>query len=273
MPKSIPVLCGSITVEPYAIGVRIHNAAYQSLGLDYTYVCFGVDDAEMAVQAMRTLGIRGMSVSMPYKQAVMPFLDQIDDAARCIGAVNTINNVDGSLTGYNTDYIGAVRALEESCTISGQELAILGAGGVARAIAYGAKLGGARITLFNRSRGRGLDLAKALGVSFGGSLEDFCADEFSILINATSAGFRAPSVNPAEGRLAPHLLVMDAVFIPVETKLIRDARALGCKTISGTRMLIHQACGQVELYTGCQQAPYKVMERALLEEIEKASPC
>jgi shikimate dehydrogenase len=166
-----------------------------------------------------------------------------------------------------------MRALEEICTVSGQELAILGAGGVARAIAYGAKRGGARITVFNRSRARGLALADALDVSFGGSLEDFRADAFSILINATSAGFRASNINPAEGRLAPHLLVMDAVFIPVETKLIRDARALGCKTISGTRMLIHQACGQVELYTGCQHAPYKIMERALLEEIEKTSRC
>ena len=271
MPKSIPVLCGSITVEPYSFGVKIHNAAYRSLGLDYTYVCFGVESAEMAVQAIRTLGIRGMSVSMPYKQAVMPFLDHIDEAARSIGAVNTINNLGGSLTGYNTDYIGAIRALKETTDISGRELAILGAGGVARAIAYGAKREGARITIFNRSRAGGMALAEALGVKFGGSLDDFRANDFSILINATSAGFRAPEVNPAECKLASHLVVMDVVFIPAETKLIRDAKALECKTVGGTRMLVHQACGQVELYTGCQQAPFRVMEQALLDEIEKTS--
>jgi shikimate dehydrogenase len=271
MPKSIPVLCASITVEPYSFGVKIHNAAYRYLGLDYTYVCFGVASAEMAVQAIRTLGIRGMSVSMPYKQAVMPFLDQIDEAALSIGAVNTINNLGGSLTGYNTDYIGAMRALKEATDISGQEVAILGAGGVARAIVYGAKREGAKITIFNRSRAAGIALTDALGVRFGGSLDDFRANEFSILINATSAGFRAPEVNPAEGKLAPHLVVMDVVFIPVDTKLIRDAGALGCKTVRGTRMLIHQASGQIELYTGCDRAPYQIMEQALLEEIGKTS--
>ena len=273
MPKSIPVLCGSITVEPYSFGVKIHNAAYRFLGLDYTYVCFGVGSAELAVQAIRTLGIRGMSVSMPYKQAVMPFLDQIDEAALSIGAVNTINNLGGSLTGYNTDYVGAIRALEETTDISGKELAILGAGGVARAIAYGAKREGAKVTIFNRSRARGTALADAFGLKFGGSVDDFRANDFSILLNATSAGFRAPEVNPAEGKLASHLVVMDVVFIPAATKLIREAKALGCKTVNGTRMLIHQACGQIELYTGCKRAPYQVMEQALLDEIEKTSRC
>jgi shikimate dehydrogenase len=271
MPKSIPVLCGSITMEPYSFGVKIHNAAYRALELDYTYVCFGVESAEKAVQAIRTLGIRGMSVSMPYKQAVMPFLDQIDEAAQSIGAVNTIDNLGGRLTGYNTDFIGAMRALAEATEIAGQDVAILGAGGVARAIAYGAKRAGAKITIFNRSQAAGIALADTLGVTFGGSLDDFRADDFSILINATSAGFRAPEVNPATDRLAPHLVVMDVVFIPAETKLIREARALGCKTVSGSRMLVHQACGQVELYTGGKQAPFLVMEQALLEEIDKAS--
>lgn len=267
MPKSIPVLCGSIMGEPFSLGVKIHNAAYQALGLDYTFVCFGVDNPELAVQAIRTLGIRGMNVSMPYKQAVMPFLDKIDEAARSIGAVNTINNHNGKLTGYNTDCIGAIRALEEKTNLNGRSLAILGAGGAARAIAFGAKWAGAKVTVFNRSPERGQALADEFGVSFGGSLDDFCADKFSILVNATSAGFRAPDLNPAEGKLSAHLLVMDVAFIPIETKLIRDAQALGCQTINGTRMLVHQACGQIELYTGCSEAPYAVMEQALLEEI------
>ena len=269
MRKSIPVLCGSITTQPYSIGVKMHNAAYRSLELDYTYTCFGVESAELAVQAIRTLGIRGMSVSMPYKQAVMPFLDHIDEAASCIGAVNTINNLDGMLTGYNTDYLGAIRAFEEQASFTGQRMAILGAGSVARAIVYGAKQRGANITIFNRSSERGQALSESLGVPFGGSLDYFRADEFSALINASSAGFRSPDISPVAGKLAAHLVVMDVVFIPVETRLIRDAQALGCKTINGTRMLIHQACGQVELYTGCDHAPFEAMELALLEEIEK----
>jgi len=271
MPKSIPVLCGSIMAEPFSLGVKIHNAAYRALGLDYTFVCFGVENPELAVQAIRTLGIRGMNVSMPYKQTVIPFLDQIDEAALRIGAVNTINNLDGTLTGYNTDYLGAIRALEEKTRLDGNSLAILGAGGAARAIVYGAQQAGARVTVFNRSQQRGKALCNDFGVNFGGTLDDFCADDFSILVNATSVGFRAPDVNPAAGKLAPHLLVMDVAFIPVETRLIRDAKDIGCVAVNGTRMLVHQACGQIELYTACKQAPYAVMEHALLEEIDKIS--
>ena len=188
MPKSIPTLCGSIMAEPFSLGVRIHTAAYRELGLDYTFVCFGVENPELAVQAIRTLGIRGMSVSMPYKSAVMPFLDELDPAARAIGAVNTIDNRNGRLTGYNTDFIGAVRALQEATDLNGQALAILGAGGAARAIAYGAQQAGAQVTLFNRSTERGRALAMDLGVNFGGSLRDFVATNFAILVNATSVG-------------------------------------------------------------------------------------
>lgn len=171
MPRSIPTLCGSITAEPFSLAVRIHTAAYQALDLDYTFVCFGVENPELAVQAIRTLGIRGMSVSMPYKAAVMPFLDEIDPAARAIGAVNTINNQNGRLIGYNSDFIGAVRALQEATDLNGQKLALLGAGGAARAVAYGAKQAGAQVTIFNRSAERGKALAQDLGVDFG----DRCA--------------------------------------------------------------------------------------------------
>ena len=268
MPKSIPTLCGSIMAEPFSLGVRIHTAAYRELGLDYTFVCFGVENPELAVQAIRTLGIRGMSVSMPYKSAVMPFLDALDPAARAIGAVNTIDNRNGRLTGYNTDFIGAVRALQEANDLTGQALAILGAGGAARAIAYGAQQAGAQVTLFNRSTERGQALAAELNVDFGGSLEDFRAARFSILVNATSVGFRAPDSNPLGQTLEPHLLVMDIAFIPVRTKLLRDAEKAGCRTIAGTRMLLHRACKQIELYTE-QQAPLAVMEKALLDEINR----
>ena len=145
--------------EPFSLSVKMHNAAYRALDLDYTFVCFGIQNPEMGVQAIRTLGIRGMSVSMPYKVTVMPFLDSIDQAALAIGAVNTINNISGRLTGYNTDYKGAVRALQESTSLSGKRLAILGAGGAARAVAYGSRKEGAEVVVFNRSPEPGNDLA------------------------------------------------------------------------------------------------------------------
>ncbi|QQE89267.1 shikimate dehydrogenase [Azotobacter chroococcum] len=268
MPHSIPTLCGSIMGEPFSLGEKIHNAAYQALGLDYTFVCFGVEDPRNAVQAIRTLGVRGMNVSMPYKSAVMPYLDAIDESARVIGAVNTIDNRDGVLTGYNTDYLGAVRALQEATHPAGKRVAVIGAGGAAKAVAYGCRQAGAWVRVFNRSTERGKALADALGVGFGGTIADFEAQAFDIVINATSAGFKQPDVNPLDGRLTPHLIVMDVAFLPVETALLRQARQLGCVTVAGTRMLVHQACRQIELYTG-HDAPIDVMERAMLQEIER----
>lgn len=269
MPRSIPTLCGSIMGEPFSFNVKIHNAAYAALGKDYTFVCFGVDDAVRGVDAIRTLGVRGMNVSMPYKAAVIPHLDHLDASAEAIGAVNTINNVDGVLTGYNTDCIGAVRALEEAGPLAGRRVALLGAGGAARAIAYGVRQAGGQVTVFNRTLSKGQKLAADFGLACGGTLDDFNAEHFDVVVNATAAGFRAPDVNPLEGKLAPHLVVMDAAFLPVRTKLIRDAQALGCRAIVGTRMMLHQACGQIELYTGCEHAPIDAMEEALLAEIAR----
>jgi shikimate dehydrogenase len=206
---------------------------------------------------------------MPHKQAVMAYLDALDETARAIGAVNTINHVDGKLTGYNTDCVGAVRALEEITTLPGKRIALLGAGGAARAIAYGLRQAGARVTVFNRTAQKAQALASDFGLAFGGTLEDFSAGGFDGVVNATAAGFRAPDVNPIAGKLAPHLFVMDAAFIPVRSRLIRDAAALGCRTSDGTRMLLHQFCGQIELYTGGHQAPLEAMSTALLAEIER----
>ncbi|SAK84637.1 shikimate 5-dehydrogenase [Caballeronia pedi] len=269
MPHSIPSLCGSLAGQPFTFNVKVHNAAYRALGVDYTFVSFGVEDAAGAIDAMRTLGIRGLNVTMPHKQAVIPHLDALDETAREIGAVNTIDNRDGHLTGYNTDCVGAVRALEEATPLEGRRIALLGAGGAARAIAWGVRRAGGRITVFNRTASRGRTLADDFGLAFGGAPGDFDPHAFDIVVNATAAGFRAPDVNPLRaGQLAPHLVVMDAAFIPVRTKLIRDAAELGCRVVDGTRMLLHQFCGQVELYTG-KAAPLDAMSAALLDEIAR----
>lgn len=268
MPQSLPTLCGSIMGSPFSLSAKIHNAAYAALGLDYTFVCFGVEDPVAAVAAIRTLGVRGMNVSMPYKTAVMPHLDAIDESALVIGAVNTINNIDGVLTGYNTDYLGAVRALQEVTELRGKRIAVIGAGGAARAVVFGCLQAAARVTLFNRSAERGTVLAKDLGAQWGGSVDAFDAQAFDIVINATSVGFKQPDSNPLDGRLASHLIVMDVAFMPVQTALLVQAKALGCITVAGTRMLVHQACRQIELYTG-QEAPIDIMEQAMLQEINR----
>ena len=132
MSPTLPTLCGSMAAHPYRLAVELHNAAYRELGLDYTFVYFGITDPAAGIEAIRTLGIRGMNVSMPFKAAVIPYLDRLDPAARAIGAVNTIDHRDGVLTGYNTDYIGGVKALEEVTSLAGTRIALLGAGGAAR---------------------------------------------------------------------------------------------------------------------------------------------
>lgn len=269
IPYSIPALCGSIAGQPFTFNVKVHNAAYRALDVDYTFVSFGVEDAGGAVQAIRTLGIRGMNVTMPHKQAVIAYLDALDDTARAIGAVNTIVNRDGYLTGYNTDCVGVVRALEDVTPLAGRRVALLGAGGAARAIAWGMRRAGARIAVFNRTASHAQTLADDFGLEFGRPLGALEPHPFDVVVNATAAGFRAPDVSPlTPGQLAPHLVVMDAAFIPVRTKLIREAEAHGCRVINGTRMLLYQFCGQVELYTG-KPAPVEAMHAALLAEIAR----
>lgn len=269
MATSLPILCGSMAAHPYRMAVELHNAAYRQLGVDYTFVYFGIDDAEKGVQAIRALGIRGMNVSMPFKSAVIPFLDHLDPAAASIGAVNTINNEDGILTGYNTDFIGALRALREKTELTGKRVALLGAGGAARAVGYGLVTSGAEVSVFNRSVDNAKRLAEEFNLNVGGTLDQFSSEDgFDLLVNCTSVGFKSPDQSPLlKEQLGEKLVVMDAVFLPVETKLLVDAKNGGCSTIPGVRMLLHQACGQVELYTGCD-APIEVMEEAIEKEIQ-----
>jgi shikimate dehydrogenase len=272
MPKSNPVLCGSISSRPSPFGVTMHNAAYQAAGLPFTYVAFGIADTRQAILAMRYLGVRGLGVSMPHKIAIMEYLDAIDETAARIGAVNTVVNDEGHLTGYNTDWIGAVRALEEQIPLAGTHAIVVGAGGAARAIVYGLVKKGDQVALYNRTASKGKALARAFGVRFGGGLAELTAvHDYDLLVNATSVGFHAPS----ESIIPPSILkegrvVLDVVFLPPQSRLVQDAASRGCIAITGTRMLVHQAAYQFELYTG-QQAPFQTMEKALLDKIREIS--
>jgi shikimate dehydrogenase len=268
MPRSNPTLCGSIAGTPGTFGVAMHTAAYRALGLDWVYVAFGTEDTAAAVQAMRTLGIRGLGVTMPHKLAIARHLDVLDDTAMAIGAVNTVVNDAGRLTGHNVDWIGAVRALGEATPLDGRRAAVLGAGGGARSIVYGLIRAGCRVTIYNRNEARGRALAESFEATWGGSpaaLTD--TGDFDILANATSVGFHAPEDTPvAADGLRPGLVVFDAVPQPIETRLVREAAARGCTTVPGVRMQLHQAAEQVHLYTG-REPDLTVMERALREAL------
>jgi shikimate dehydrogenase len=266
MPISKPILCGSIAGRPGRFGVAMHTAAYRALGLDFVYVAFGTEDTAGAVAAMRALGLRGLGVTTPHKLRIAEFLDGLDDEARAIGAVNTVVNDAGRLTGHNVDWIGAVRAFREAIEPRGKRVAVIGAGGGARAIVYGLVREGCRPQLFNRGEQRGRALADAFGLEFGGPPEALGeAGPLDLIAHATSVGFHAPdeTLVPAVV-LRPGTVVFDAVPMPIQTRLLREAAAAGCRTIPGVRMQVHQAACQFQLYTG--RAPdLAVMERALGE--------
>ncbi|MCC6215448.1 MAG: shikimate dehydrogenase [Polyangiaceae bacterium] len=250
----------------------MHRAGYAALGLDYAYVPFGISSARLpaALEAMRALGVRGLGVSMPFKLEVLPLLDALDADAARIGACNTVVNDGGRLTGYNTDAPGALAALREVMEPRGTRIVVLGAGGAARAIVVGLALADARVTVVNRDDARASALAAAASAATGRRVEAEAAGggtalaTADALVNATSVGMTAQGLGlPVDAaRLRPSLVVMDAVYDPTETPLVAAARHLGAPVVHGGRMLLHQAAGQFELYTGAP-APLASMDAAL----------
>ena len=240
----------------------MHNAGFAELDLNFVYLAFEPTDLAGAVSAIRALGIRGSSVSKPFKIDIMQYLDKIDPIAERIGAVNTVDNDNGTLVGYNSDWIGAVNALREVTNLDGKSVALIGAGGAGRAIAFGLLDAKSDVTIFNRTQRRGEELAAQTGAKWGGTaFED--AGGFDILVNATSVG-TGDSVGQlplAAAALAEHLIVLDAVFNPAMTPLLEAASKAGCNVINGLHMLVHQGAFQFNLFTG-RDAPIGVMEQA-----------
>jgi shikimate dehydrogenase len=203
-----------------------------------------------------------VSVTIPFKEEIIALIDELDSQAAKIGAVNAVVNRDGRLTGYNTDWLGAVTALQARISLTGRHVLILGAGGASRAIAFGIIQAGGRVTLTDIDRLRAAALVKDLsGETIPLSALGDCPA--NILVNATPVGM-APNIDGIP--IAPDLLgrfevVMDIVYQPLQTRLLREAQARGAATIDGLQMLILQATAQFELWTG-QKAPAEVMAEA-----------
>jgi shikimate dehydrogenase len=245
----------------------MHNSALTCTGLAGIYVAFQVDDIAAAVSGIRGLDIRGVSVTIPHKVRVIRHLDEIDQLAGEIGAVNTIVNRRGILHGYNSDCPGAVKALLEKTAIKDRQVAILGAGGGARAIGFGVKQEGGRITVINRTRQNGEKLARDLGCDFK-PLAEVKKLDCDILVNATPVGMTPHEDNtPVKAEiLEAGMVVMDMVYNPLQTRLLADAQKIGCVTIDGVAMLVHQGAVQFELWTS-KKAPVEIMRRAVLDEL------
>ena len=254
----------------------MHNAAIHALGLDYVYVAFHVPASRVAEvgRAMRALQITGLNVTVPHKEEVMAELDEIADEAKAIGAVNTIHNDQGRLTGHNTDAHGIIISLAVDGGLERlpPRVVLLGAGGAARAILYALlhRDEVESISLLNRTATRAEQLAAQLDPSAHkvtvGTLTDCgCVREAGLLINATSIGMQpdaghSPVTDP--GCLHSGLVVLDIVYRPLNTLLLQQAKEAGARTVDGLGMLVHQGARALELWTG-QQAPVDVMRQAI----------
>jgi shikimate dehydrogenase len=257
----------------HSLSPLIHNSIFKKLGRNAVYLAFEVKNLEDTLRGIRGLEVKGVSVTTPFKTDVIPFLDKIEGVAKKIRAVNTIVNQRGKLIGYNTDCEGALGALEEKMSLRGKRVVLLGAGGAARAIGFGLKGRGCQIIISNRSRKRGEGLSKELGCKYlpTSSLVRMGAGELEadVVINATSVGMvPRDGETPFQRKLLKEgMLVMDIVYQPLQTRLLREAKEKGCLTVNGLEMFIRQAVAQQEIWTGTKPDIGEVKEdllRALL---------
>lgn len=254
----------------------MHNRAFRELGLNAAYAAFHVKPGQLkdAVAGIRALQFRGVNVTIPHKLEVMDYLDDIHEDARAIGAVNTIVNDDGRLTGFNTDGIGYVRSLKEEAgfAVAGKTVLMLGAGGAARGVAYAlAKEGAAAVYIANRTVSKAVELAASLrslarteGIGYD-SIADI-RGEIDLIVHNTEVGMH-PNVDEVlidTSWFHEGLTVSDIVYNPLVTRLLREAEAKGARTHGGLGMFIYQGAYAFEYWTG-REAPAAAMREAVLE--------
>lgn len=254
----------------HSLSPPMHEAAYDALDLDARYVTFepAPDAIEDAIHGAAALGVAGLNITTPFKEVVLPFVEPTPLAGR-IGAVNTINFGTDPPTGTNTDAIGVIRALEHhDVELEGITALVVGAGGAGRAIAVALDDAGVQVSIANRTVAKATELADSLDGGTGYSLDALpeLVPESDLLVNATTVGLQADETPVPAALLGPHLTVMDAVYRPVETRLLREAAAAGARTIDGSWMLLYQGVEAFERWTG-RDAPVEAMGRALRDRL------
>jgi len=257
----------------HSLSPAMHNAAYEALKIDDRFVFVAaqvpVDEVKQVVKTVRTLNIRGLTCTMPHKIEVMKHLDWIDSAANKIGAVNSVVNEDGILKGYNTDWLGAVTPLEKIASLKNMPVAVIGAGGAARAIIYGLTHRQACVTIFNRNLQKAQSLASEFNCK-AKSLDNLSIlPNFKIIINATSLGMgEQHKLTPIPQQYLSKIhIVFDIVYDPPHTRLLTEAKTKGATVIAGWEMLLYQGTPQFELYTN-RKAPESVMRSVLLKHLK-----
>ena len=261
----------------HSLSPLIHGTALAHAGLDYAYVAFRVAEAREAIAAMRALGLRGFSVTIPHKETIIPHLDRLDASVDRCRSCNTVVNDNGTLVGYSTDGPGAVRALRSAgCDPSGKDVLMVGTGGAARAISFALLDAGIRSLCFRAEvAAQAAALRRDLDAARRGVVIDLASDahrQVQLLINASPVGMHPHEDAlpvPAEW-LGKDLAVFDVVYNPLTTKLLASARDRGCLTIDGVGMFAEQAALQFELFTGVA-APREIMHRTVREALAAAA--
>jgi shikimate dehydrogenase len=249
----------------HSLSPPMHEAGYEALGMDARYVTFepAVGEIERAVDGAAALGVAGLNVTIPFKQDVLGVVDPDPLAAR-IGAVNTIDFATTPPTGYNTDAAGVTRAFaHHDVPLDGRDAVVVGAGGAGRAVAFALADAGCSVHVANRTVETAEGLAEAVdGATAGGLGTLDRVESADVLVNATSVGMDEDASPVPAGRLHADLAVLDAVYSPVDTRLLGEARAAGATTIDGAWMLLFQGVEAFERWTG-RDAPVDAMNEAL----------
>jgi len=258
----------------HSLSPSIQNSGLKAQGIDnqYSYGSRRIKPIELAdfIAEARKQKIHGLTVTIPHKETIMPLLDSVDVVAKEIGAVNTVVNQNGALTGYNTDYIGATNPLLELTPLKNKNVAVIGAGGAAKAFVYGLVKQGANVTIYNRTEQKAKDLADKFGCAYSTLNDQSKIAVVDIICNASSVGLDGSGsenkVLIESKYLKPGQIVFDAVYAPLKTKLLKDAQAAGAQVIYGSEMLLHQGFAQFEYFTG-RKAPEEIMRKALMEQL------
>ena len=255
----------------HSLSPTIHNAAFQAAGLDWVYVAFEVAPGRgaAALDAMRVLGLNGLSVTTPHKEAVAAAVDELAPAAKALRSVNTVAVTEGGgLVGHSTDGDGFVAALVEAAVgLAGAVVAVVGAGAAARSVidAVG-RAGAGEIVIVNRTTTRAEEAVRLAAAARIGAPDDIPVAD--VVVNATPVGLDSSAMVVDAGLLRPGQVVADLVYHPLETRLLAAARERGCQIVDGLAMLVHQAVLQQELWTGRRPDP-DAMRAAALEELSR----
>lgn len=257
-------LCISLAARPSNLGTRFHNFLYDELGLNFAYKAFTTTDIAGAIRGVRALGIRGCSVSMPFKEAVIPLLDEVEQSATVIASVNTIVNDGGRLTGANTDYEAIETLIVENDLDPNLRVVLRGSGGMAKAVAAALRNKDFDdVTVLARNPALGPAVAKQYGYRWTST--EPAAGEADMIVNVTPMGMQGPDSNTLsfpESVIEAASVVFDVVAFPAETPLIKAGRAADKLVISGAAVHANQAARQFERYTGVQITPEQVRRAA-----------